>query len=143
MFSFIFSALFSISSPSEPAKDFWAFWGDGQAELSAYKTTTNRYGEKRSGYQVLIFVTEDISRKTRIKVESDDIPESERLPVLKLNRVHKFTTGVYDYSILTSTFSAIDSEFGHPSFFPMKISMTAQEWCGHVFQMLTPGKEKS
>ncbi|NUM66522.1 hypothetical protein HUU39_14855 [candidate division KSB1 bacterium] len=80
------------------AQDFWSWWGDGKAELSSYQTKTQRYGELREGYAVLVYVTEEISRTTRIKVESDAIPPADRAPVLKLNHVVKFPTGIYDYS---------------------------------------------
>ncbi|MFQ5627420.1 MAG: hypothetical protein ACE5I1_01570 [bacterium] len=140
MFAFIFSILLANSNPTSPPTDFWGNWGDGRAELSSYKLTLPRYGELREGYSVMIFVTEDISRKTRIKVESGDIPKSERVPVLKLNRVVKFTTGIYDYSIMTSTFSSVEPELGRPALEPLKISFSAQEWCGHIYQMLIPQK---
>ncbi|NUO82006.1 hypothetical protein HUU05_18180 [candidate division KSB1 bacterium] len=124
------------------AQDFWSWWGDGKGELSSYKITVSRYGELREGYAVLVFVTEDISRTTRIKVESDEIPQADRVPVLKLNHVVKFTTGIYDYALITSTFSAVNSEMGRPAFQPLKISFSAQEWCGHVFQMLIPQRDQ-
>ncbi|MDZ7266992.1 MAG: hypothetical protein ONB48_05530 [candidate division KSB1 bacterium] len=124
------------------AQDFWSWWGDGKAELSSYKIKAQRYGELREGYAVLIFVTEDLSRTTRIKVESEAIPPADRAPVLKLNHVVKFPTGIYDYSLLTSTFSSIESELGRPPFEPLKISFTAQEWCGQVFQMVIPQRDQ-
>jgi len=123
------------------AQDFWPWWGDGKGEISSYKIIAPRYGELREGWSVLVFVTEEVSRTTRIKVESVAIPANDRVPVLKLNRVVKFNTGIYDYSILTSTFSSVESEFGRPRFEPMKISFSAQEWCGHVFQMLIPQRD--
>ncbi|MDZ7342893.1 MAG: hypothetical protein ONA90_00095 [candidate division KSB1 bacterium] len=124
------------------AQDFWSWWGDGKGEVSSYRVVAPRYGELREGYSILVFVTEDISRTTRIKVESNAIPPNDRVPVLKLNRVVKFTTGLYDYSILTSTFSSVESELGRPPFEPLKISFSAQEWCGHVFQMLIPQRDQ-
>lgn len=124
------------------AQDFWSWWGDGKGEISSYKIIAPRYGELREGWSVLVFVTEEVSRTTRIKVESDAIPQNDRAPVLKLNRVVKFNTGIYDYSILTSTFSAVESELGKPRFEPMKISFSAQEWCGHVYQMLIPQRDQ-
>lgn len=139
---FLWLPLFVLmsSSHSTGTADFWAYWGDGRAELSSYKLTIPRYGELRSGYLVMVFVTEDISRKTRIKIESENIPQSDRVPVLKLNRVLKFTTGIYDYSVMTSVFSSVEPELGRSPLQPMKISFSAQEWCGHVFQMLLPEK---
>jgi hypothetical protein len=124
------------------AQDFWSWWGDGKGELSSYKVVVSRYGELREGYSVLVFVTEDISRLTRVKDDSGTLPPAERAPVLKLNRVVKFTTGIYDYSILTSTFSSVESELARPPFEPLKISFSAQEWCGHVFQMFLPQRDQ-
>ncbi|MGH7456183.1 MAG: hypothetical protein ACRENG_32815, partial [bacterium] len=89
------------------AQDFWPWWGDGKGELSSYKVVVSRYGELREGYSVLVFVTEDISRAARIKDDSGTLPPSDRVPALKLNRVVKFATGLYDYSFFTSTFSCV------------------------------------
>ena len=138
----IFLLLTTIEASAAQPDDFWKYWGDGKGELSSYRVAVSRYGELREGRSVLIFVTEDISRSTRIKVESNEIPANDRVPVLKLNRVVKFNTGVYDYSILTSIFSSVEPELGRSSFDPMKISFSAQEWCGHVFQMLVPQRNE-
>lgn len=142
MLKTMLAGLLVMNIAPSAAQDFWGWWGDGKAELSSYQTKTQRYGELREGYAVLIFVTEDISRTTRIKVESDAIPPADRAPVMKLNHVVKFPTGIYDYSLLTSTFSSIESEFGRPPFEPLKISFTAQEWCGHVYQKLIPQRDQ-
>ena len=130
--------ILSLPVSSNTPKGFWDAWGDSQAELSSYKVEVSRYGELRDGYSVLVYVTEDISGKTRIKVESDRIPESERVPVLKMNRVVKFKTGIYDYSLMTSVFSSLVPAAGQAPMQPLKISFSAQEWCGQVFQMFIP-----
>ncbi len=143
MIASILALLLVAAGATKDPKNFWDHWGDGKAELSSYKLTIPRYGEFREGHSVMIFVTEDVSRKTRIKVESQDVPQGERVPVLKLNRVVKFNTGIYDYSVMTSVFSAVEKEFGRDYFGPMKISFTAQEWCGHVFQMLLPHEDEA
>ncbi|NUM75882.1 hypothetical protein HUU40_16080, partial [candidate division KSB1 bacterium] len=142
MLKTMLAGLLVMNIAPSAAQDFWGWWGDGKAELSSYQTKTQRYGELREGYAVLVFVTEEISRTTRIKVESEAIPPADRAPVMKLNHVVKFPTGIYDYSLLTSTFSSIESEFGRPPFEPLKISFTAQEWCGHVYQMLIPQRDQ-
>lgn len=142
MFKTILASLLVMNIAPSAAQDFWGWWSDGKAELSSYQTKTQRYGELREGYAVLVFVTEEISRTTRVKVESEAIPPADRAPVMKLNHVVKFPTGIYDYSLLTSTFSSIESEFGRPPFEPLKISFTAQEWCGHVYQMLIPQRDQ-
>ena len=113
--------------------DFYAHWGDGKAELSSYKVVQPRYGELRRGYGVLVFVTEDINRETFIKVESPTLAK-DRLYVLKLNNMLKFNTGIYDYSVMTSVFSAVEGLQGNRSFELCKITLSAQEWCGHVFE---------
>ena len=113
--------------------DFYAHWGDGKAELSSYKVVQPRYGELREGYGVLVFVTEDINRETFIKVESPT-PKKDRVYALKLNNVLKFTTGIYDYSVMTSVFSAVEGLESNNPFEFCKITLSAQEWCGHVFE---------
>ena len=142
LFSGGFCLLLLAAAPSF-AQDFWAYWGDGKGEVSSYRVVVPRYGEPREGFSVLVFVTEDISRTTRIKVESEAIPPGDRVPVLKLNRVVKFTTGLYDYSLMTSTFSSVNAEMGRAPFEPLKISFSAQEWCGHMMQILTPQREQA
>ena len=114
------------------AADFYDHWGDGRAEVSSYQVVQRRYGELREGYGVLVFVTEDIDRESLIKVESAKPPEA-RLYVMKLNNVMKFVTGIYDYSVMTSVFSAV-RDSGSAPFEVRKITLSAQEWCGHVFE---------
>lgn len=115
--------------------DFYQHWGDGRAEISSYRVVQPRYGEDREGYGVLIFVTEDIHRDTYIKVESPT-PAADRIYALKLNNVLKFNTGIYDYSVMTSVFSQVDPGDGGEAFQFLRATLTAQEWCGHVFEEL-------
>ncbi|MEE2657720.1 MAG: hypothetical protein VX733_04390 [Candidatus Latescibacterota bacterium] len=115
------------------AQDFYQYWGDGRAEVSSYKVIQSRYGEHREGYGVMIFVTEDINKETLIKVESSQ-PESHRIYSMKMNNVLKFTTGIYDYSVMTSVFSAVEPRRGDRPFELQRITHTVQEWCGHVFE---------
>ena len=114
-------------------QDFYAHWGDGRAELSSYRIDQPRYGESREAYGVMIFVTEDLNAGTGIKVESQ-VPAADRVYVLKLNNVLKFTTGIYDYSVMTSVFSAVEPGVGTEPFELRKVNLTSQEWCGHVFE---------
>ncbi|MDP7363321.1 MAG: hypothetical protein QF768_12025 [Candidatus Latescibacteria bacterium] len=116
-------------------EDFYDYWGDGRAELSSYRVTQPRYGETHEGHSVMIFVTEEINRQSLIKVESNQ-PQQERVYTLKLNKTLKFLTGIYPYSVMTSVFSAVEggpSEPGSP-FEARKVTLSAQEWCGHVFE---------
>lgn len=121
------------------SQEFAATWYDGNAELSGYRITVPRYGELRTGELVLIYVTEPMNRDTRIK--DDDAPPDARVQVLKLNANLSFLTGIYPYSVMTTVFSPVDDwrERGVERFSPVKITLTAQEWCGHVFHGVWPG----
>lgn len=111
-----------------PSAEFNAYWHQGKAELGHYALTQARYGELRNGNAVLVFVTEDVLDSAQVKYEGQgDAPHTS---VLKLNRIDRFVTGIYDYSLMTSTFSPVD---GAP---PMKVSCSTQDWCGQMFMQL-------
>ncbi|MEQ1504186.1 MAG: hypothetical protein ABMB14_18230 [Myxococcota bacterium] len=112
---------------------FWDQWGDGRAELSGYRLTTPRYDELRSGSAVLVFVTEDFTEGQRVK---SDGGHGDEYPVLKLNEIRHFQTGIYDYEVMTSTFVRVDGTA--PIGQPVKVSLGMQEWCGHVYEQLLP-----
>jgi len=124
-------------------EDFYAYWGDGRAELSSYRVVQSRYGEAREGHSVLIFVTEEINRQTLVKVESDQ-PQEDRVYTLKLNKTLKFLTGIYPYSVMTSVFSAVEGGPSDPSrpFEARKITLSVQEWCGHVFEEVRVSEDR-
>jgi len=126
------------STPASPA--FWTAWGDGKAELTGYAVTTSRYGAPREGRVVLIYVTEPMDRRNWVKDDAGDVPQEERVNVMKLNHVLKFQTGIYPYSVMTSVFAPVDG-LSAERFAPAKIAMSAQEWCGHVYQKLMPAPE--
>ncbi|MEW6364754.1 MAG: hypothetical protein AB1714_08965 [Acidobacteriota bacterium] len=110
-----------------------------EAEVSSYRTVQPRYGESRIGQTVLVYVAEDMNRDTRIKVEDyANTPQGQRLRVLKLNRSLHFTTGAYDYSVMTSVFSALEPGFCGGILCPAKISIAVSEWCGNFYQQLLP-----
>ncbi len=117
------------------SSEFWKHWGDGRAEVSGYALKTSRYGQSRDGELVLIYVTEPMDRRTWIKDDRGRTPEEYRVNVLKLNHVVKFRTGIYPYSVMTSVFAPVDGLFSE-RFDPAKITLTAQEWCGHVYHQV-------
>lgn len=121
-----------------PSPAFMQYWKSGLAELTSYEIVLERYGEMRKAQGVMVFVYEEINADTRIKVESAKTPPAKRIPVLKLNNVLKFTTGVYDYSIMTSVFAGLTAPGSLRPFPPQKISFSSQEWCGNVFQQILP-----
>lgn len=120
---------------------FWDIYGKG-GEISTYKTEQPRYGQQRSAYTVLIFVTEVINKNTRIKVEDfSRTPDSAHVRVMKMNRALQFNTGIYNYSVMTSVFADMQNLYKNYQFYPLKMSITVSEWCGNFFeQLLTDGK---
>ncbi|MCE9627214.1 MAG: hypothetical protein K8R56_04760, partial [Candidatus Eisenbacteria bacterium] len=115
---------------------FWKQWGDGQAELSGYDLTTPRYGALRHGTAVSIVVTETFSNSDRVKADPGRHPKKDEFPVLKLNLMQDFSTGIYDYNLMTSAFLALTSVNLRPPGAPAKVSFSAQEWCGHAYAQL-------
>lgn len=109
-------------------KDFNSYWYSGKAEITSYKLSQVRYGEIHEGTAVNIFVTEDFLPKKQVKA---DYSNENNVPILKLNSTKKFTTGIYPYSLMTSTFSPINISKN-----AFKISFSAQEWCGNTFVQL-------
>jgi hypothetical protein len=110
---------------------FDAYWYPNGAEVSRYELRQARYGEYHDGDAVMVFVTEALNPETQIKA---DQPGPRDIPVLKLNAVRKFYTGIYPYSIMTSVFTPVGA--GRPTRLPLKITTSVQEWCGQVFIQL-------
>lgn len=84
---------------------FGQYWYKGKAELNAYELEQYRYGEKRDGEAVLIFVTEDFSREKQVKLDNPQRQKQDAQKVLKLNLTKKFVTGIYPYSMMLSVFT--------------------------------------
>ena len=118
---------------------FNAYWYKGKAELCSYDYFINRYDEPRKGYQVFIFVTEDLSKSKQVKLDDAGKAGDDRVPVLKLNALQRFQTGIYDYSLMSSLFTPVDiNNFKHS----LKATTTVQDWCGHVFTQLNLKNDK-
>ena len=115
---------------------FWRFWGDGKGELAGYDLVFPRYGELRKGVAVTIFVTETFSNSLRVKSDPGKHPKSDEFPVMKLNLVRDFPTGIYDYNLMTSAFVALEPVNGRPAGSATKVAFSSQEWCGLVFEHL-------
>jgi len=112
----------------ETSSEFKKYWYAGEAEISSYKLEQARYGEIRDGTAVLVFVTEDFLHDVQVKANNQN---TKNIPVLKLNAIKKFNTGVYPYSIMQSTFYPVSNN-KHA----LKVSSSMQEWCGHVYAQL-------
>jgi len=133
----------SLAKPLKTAAGFWNYWGDGQAEVAIYELTTERYGELREGYAVSIVVTEPWNVIKSVK--SDHSKGPDIVPALKLNLIRHFQTGVYDYHTMTSAFMALGAHPRVAKHGALKLTFSAQEWCGQAFQVLqfTPNKTSS
>ncbi|MBI4907261.1 MAG: hypothetical protein HY820_26790 [Acidobacteria bacterium] len=110
---------------------FWAQWGDGLAEVSSYDLTYPRYGSPRAGIAVAIYVTESFSLAARVKADPGKHQPGDVFPVMKLNLVEDFQTGIYDYNEQTSSFLALAAIAHQPAGHLTKVSFSSQEWCGH------------
>ncbi len=110
------------------ADPFGDHWHDGKAELDGYRYRVERYGERREGTAVMIFVTEPLSETSRVKVDDPSIHPQDAVDALKLNFVRDFQTGIYDYNTMISAFVRTRDMS------PLKVSFSSAEWCGHVFQ---------
>lgn len=103
----------------------------GEAEVSTYTLEKARYNNIHPGESVLIFVTEPFLKEKQVK--ADNPSENNSASVLKMNKVERFSTGIYDYSIFTSVFTPI-SDFDPR--YPLKITMSSQDWCGQSFMQV-------
>jgi hypothetical protein len=117
-------------------EEFWKRWGDGKGEVSGYDLTFPRYGELRKGVAVVVFVTETFSNSARVKSDPGKHPKSDEFPVMKLNLVQDFSTGIYDYNLMTSAFVALAPVNGRPAGSATKVSFSSQEWCGDTYGQL-------
>lgn len=118
---------------------FWQRWGDGQAELAGYRARIQRYGATREAEVVLVSVVETMDRRSWIK--DDAVPAEHRVYVMKLLRSEKFLTGVYPYSVQRCVYAPVEA-FGPHRFAPVKLTLTAQEWCGHLFHGIWPAPRR-
>ena len=112
---------------SDQFRDYWYNHG---AEISRFELQQMRYGEIHEGDAVLVFVTEEINPAIQVKAENSG---PQNIPILKLNAVRKFFTGIYPYSIMTSIFAPVDAR-KYP--LPLKITSSTQEWCGQVYTQM-------
>ncbi len=113
------------------------YWYAGDAEISVFELEQVRYSEVHAGHSVLIFVTEDFL--TDIQVKNETYQNTNSTSVLKTNILHKFPTGLYDYSLMTSVFTPVDRQtFPHT----LKVTTSAQDWCGQSYSQLNYTKNK-
>jgi hypothetical protein len=126
----IVAAALVLSASAAAAQDFDTWWHDGKAELDGYTLSISRYGETRSGYAVMVFVTEPFSKSKRVKVNDYRKNPSDVVDVLKLNLVRDFQTGIYDYNTMVSTFVRSSD------LTPVKLAFSSEVWCGQGYEEL-------
>ncbi len=126
---FLFTALLCSTNAAEAPLNQHNYWYGGEAEITSYALTQARYGEMREGKAVMVFVTEPFSPTKNAK---SDTPSKNDVSVLKLNFTKNFNTGIYPYSMMTSTFFPF-----HKGKHSLKVSSSSQEWCGHTYMELT------
>lgn len=126
-----------LPTPADHARrfpDFGRYWYQGSAELSRFALTQQRYGAPREGDAVLIFVTEPFLPDEQVKHELSD--GKEDVSVLKLNHYRRFDTGIYPYTVLTSTFGVVEERGA-----ALKSTSSVTEWCGQAFTQLNRREE--
>ncbi len=117
------------STPKNPLSEaFKTYWYAGEAEITSYQLKQARYGEIRDGEAVLVYVTEPFLPEVQVKA---DATHPDNVPVLKLNTTKNYLTGIYPYSIMTSTFYPV-----HDNQHAIKVAFSSQEWCGQVYAQL-------
>ncbi len=114
-----------------PSPGLSPYWYEGTAEISRYALQQNRYADLHPGEVVAIFVTEDFLTDKQVK--NDNYANPNSIPILKLNLLSRFTTGLYDYSIMRSIFTPANSKT-HPQ--TLKVTLASQDWCGQSFMQL-------
>ncbi len=107
------------------------YWYQGTAEVTTYDLEQARYGELRQGEAILIQVSEDFLTDQQVKNDAYENPNSTG--VLKTNLFRRFTTGIYDYSLMTSVFTPAKSD-DQPR--TLKVTTSSQDWCGQSFTQL-------
>jgi hypothetical protein len=104
-----------------------SLWDDGQAEISAYDAVEQRYGAGRPFTAYIIVVKEDFSRSQLVKADPGH-NRFDLMPVLKMNQVIHYQTGIYAYQQMASCF------FERASMDLVKFSVTSSEWCGNSYK---------
>ncbi|MBL6447409.1 hypothetical protein JMN32_13915 [Fulvivirga sp. 29W222] len=150
VFTLVYSGLWGCQQPIDTPKakrlqklykneQFSEYWYSGKAEVASYNLKQSRYGEVHEGKAVFIFVTEPFSKSKQVKLDVPKETKDDEVTVMKLNFTKKFTTGIYPYSMMLSAFTPVD-RYHYPK--TLKVTMSSQEWCGHVYSQMNLEKKK-
>jgi hypothetical protein len=127
----IISSCNSTGRKAIDEKQFAAHWYQDRAEINVYDLKQMRYGEEREGKAVMIFVTEDFSKRKQVKLDDPAAAGKDAMKVMKLNMTRDFVTGVYPYHSMLSVFTPVYDDLNSP-----KITASMTEWCGQSFAQL-------
>lgn len=109
-------------------EQFASHWYQDRAEINVFDLKQMRYGEEREGKAVMIFVTEDFSKRKQVKLDDPSGAGKDAMKVMKLNMTRDFVTGVYPYHTMLSVFTPVYDDLSSP-----KITASVTEWCGQSF----------
>lgn len=112
---------------------FNSYWYANKAEIRTYTLTQSRYGELHQGNATVIFVAQPFLKKKGVKPDGYN---KTQVPVLKMNLLKKFGTGIYPYAMMLSTFTPINELQG-----VLKATASGQEWCGQIFSQMNKRNE--
>lgn len=107
------------------------YWYEGKAEINTYDLQQVRYGEVHPGTVSVIFVSEDFLTDKQVKNDNYTNPTST--PAIKTNMIRRFTTGIYDYSVMSSVFTPTKTDEQPQT---LKVTTSMQDWCGQTFTQL-------
>ncbi|MFZ5628525.1 MAG: hypothetical protein ACOY5B_05315 [Spirochaetota bacterium] len=121
---------------AEPDQQFQSYWNAGKAELVRYELKQARYGQVHTGEMIVITVTEPFRTDRQVKAESAEGAQ-HAVNVLKVQQMRRFTTGIYDYALTTTSFRPFA---GEPAAV-LKVTGSAVDWCGHAWLQLNRKKD--
>ena len=119
-----------VANDKDDRKKFDTYWYSGEGEVNTFEFEQSRYGERRKGEAIMVFVTEPFSKKKQVKLDDPTSTKEDVTVILKLNHIRRFVTGIYDYSMMQSIFTPINLNKTSNT---LKVTTTSQDWCGHSF----------
>ncbi|MEB2778585.1 hypothetical protein SYJ56_24970 [Algoriphagus sp. D3-2-R+10] len=134
---FLISSCNSTGRKAIDEEEFASRWYQDKAEINVFELKQMRYGEEREGEAVMIFVTEDFSKRKQVKLDNPSDAGKDAMKVMKLNMTRDFVTGVYPYHTMLSVFTPVYADLKSP-----KITASVTEWCGQSFMQLNSKNNK-
>ena len=134
-----FALLAAVLAACEEKESAWkvdaawladARWDDGAAVVSVYRGRFMKYGAWREAEVRDYLIREHLHRGELTKREE---PGEDTVPVLKVNRHVRFSTGTYEYRLMHSLF--LSRETGAL----VKAVASSQDGCGLTFQRWESG----